>query len=275
MLIAGSWSSSSVGQSNNFSGQLLMPQGVVPVSSSATFKIQTIPLQTFTLPDGQVVESSTTVTIPRFDSGTSYRFPVQDVDLSAPLQERQLKVRFDCVSGCANIAITSTGFYGAVQGVVSEQDASEIDSLLPQQIDIQLERADLFTGVIEFPSTILASGNESIAVTVVGSQFINPATFTQSISVAEGEARWGFFVGVPATETGGGWTLELSCDNCPDQLISGPFYPTTSLGNPLSTSTDNQFFFRKSSAYSNIRLTFPARPSNDAVPAIISILLDE
>ncbi len=275
LLAACFWSSNAVGQTNRFSGQILMPLGVVPVSSSAVFRVQTVPLQTIVLPDGQMAESSTIVTIPQLGSATSYSFPVEDVDLSRPLQERQLKIKFDCLSGCANIALTSTGFLGGEQGIVSEQDASVADSLLSQQIDIQLERADLFTGVIEFPSAILASGAETIEVTIVGSQFVDPVTFTQTIRVTEGESRWGFFIGVPATETGGGWTLKLRCENCPDELVSGPFFPTTSLGNPLTLDTDTQFFFRKTSAYSNIRLTFVAKPNNLIMPAIISTLLDE
>lgn len=267
--------SSAIAQTNSVSGQLVMPSGVVPVSSSATFKIQTVPLESFRSPNGDQVETSTTVTIERLGSSVAYAIPLKDSTPSTPLEDRQRKIEFECIAGCANIAITSTGFWGGLQGITSEQDALELDSAVSQSLNIQLERADLFSGVIQLPSGLSASGDEVFTVSVVGSQFINPSVFSQSISAAEGEARWRFFIGVPASETGGGWTVNLNCDACSEQLISGPFYATTSAGNPLSLVTDNQFFFLKNRTYSNMRLSLLAVPRPPSISPVISILLDE
>lgn len=269
------WSNPAAAQSNTLSGQILMPSGVVPVSSSATFRIQTVPLQSFTLPSGEVVQAVTTVTIPRMSSSAQYSIALKDSPPSAPVEERQVKVKFDCITGCGNIAITSTGFLGGVQGVVSEQDAVNVDSGLSTQVDIQLERADLFSGLIQLPSSLAATGNEVFTVSIVGSQFLNPSMFSQTIRTVEGDTRWSFFVGVPASETGGGWTLRLDCQSCNEGLVSGPYFPTTSSGDPLSTSTDNQFFFRKDRAYSNIRLSLPRLRQSVVITPVISLLLDD
>ncbi len=274
---------SAVAQTNQISGTLRMPPGVVPVSSPAVFRIQTLPLESLRLPNGQQVQTSVVVTIPRFGNSTNYSLPLKDISVAIPAAQRLRKIQFECLSGCANIAMTSVGFWSNTQGVVSEANASQYDSAFAQQVSLQLERGDLFAGIIEFPEGIEASGDETFSVQLRGSQFSNPATFTQRVATTAGQRRWAFFVGVPPDETGGSWSIRLDCESCDDAVFPDPLFASSRAGAPLVAEAAQRFLFLKGRNYTNLRLSIPEIPeppdlperSNaSAVPAIITLLLD-
>lgn len=257
-----------VGQTNLLTGTINMPTGVVPVSSAAVFRISTVPLDT--IEENQ--QTFTDVSIAPLSTSANYSITLLDAEPDVEPQTIPRKLRFDCISGCANIRITTTGFWGGSAGVVGEAEAIEFDGFAPQVINITLERADHFSGTFELPDSFLASGAEVFTITATGSQFTDPPTFSQQISTVEGENKWGFYLGMPATSTGGGWTLSLSCDSCDELIPQGPYFPTTLSGNPLSTESQGQFSFLKNRSYSNIQMTIPGpEPVVVDDPKVISI----
>lgn len=252
-----------------------MPTGIVPATSDLVFRVHTDPLDTVLLNDGRLVESSTTVTIPRFSSDAAYSVPLPTISSQAPMALRLRRLSFECLSGCANIAMTSVGFWGDDAGITSELNAAQFDAALPPSpLSINLERADLFSGVIEFPTGEAANGLETFDVSILGSQF-TPATFTQQIQTVEGEGRFAFNLGVPADETGGGWFLRVNCSSCDSNLIEGPFFATTAQGSPLSGESADQFLFLKSNNYTNLRLSILKEVESMFIPSIVPLLLDD
>ncbi|GAA6137163.1 hypothetical protein NBRC116583_09100 [Arenicella sp. 4NH20-0111] len=264
-------------QTNQLTGRISMPSGVVPVSSPAVFRVSSVPLDTVDL-NGVSSQTFTDVSIEPLSSFADYSIPLLDSEPGVGQQEVQRKLRFDCLSGCANIRITTTGYWGGSAGVVSEVDAIEFNAFAPQVINIMLERADHFSGTFEFPNGVSATGEEIFTVTLKGSQFTDPPTFTQMISADLDDVKWSFFVGVPASSTGGGWTLSLSCDSCDPSIPEGPYFPTTGAGDPVTTDSANQFFFLKNRVYSNIQLTLPSPPferKEFSIAPLTLLLFDE
>ncbi len=266
----------SFAQTNQLSGTLILPDGVVPTTQDLVFRIQTEQLDAFEV-DGSTVTSSTDVTIPVLSSRAEFSLPLLDFP-QVGLVEAQRRLKLDCLQGCANIAITTTGYWGGIQGIVGRDDAQLLDSGLSQSVTINLERADFFRGVINFPDTFTAAGNELLSVNVTGSQFSNPPTFSQALSPSEGDQSISFFIGVPPSQTGGSWLLSLECVNCDETLPEGPYFPTTSAGDPLSTSSAERFFHLKNRSYSNLRFTLPSPPRQiqaTPLPGIILLLSDD
>lgn len=252
-----------IAQTNQLTGQIIMPAGVTPASSNAVFRIETVPLDTFQI-NGNTVQSSDTVTIPVFNSSANYAIPLKDVTGNG---NPNRKLKFECLSGCGNIAITTIGYWGGASGIVSEADAQEFFSGIGQTINLNLERADLFSGVIALPEGIVASGNETFNVTVIGRLLDNSRpVFTQTVTTQQGQDRWAFFVGVPRNSTSSKWNLRLSCSGCDESIPGGPYFASTSRGDPLMFSAAGEFFFDKNRSYGNIALTLPEPPAEPEPP---------
>lgn len=267
--------SSAIAQTNQLTGQITMPAGVTPVSSDAVFRIETVPLDTFQV-GGSTVQSAVTVQIAVFTNSVGYSIPLRDLGANdSPTR----KLKFECLSGCGNIAITTVGYWGGANGIVSEDDAQDVFFGIDQLIDLNLERADFFSGVIAFPQGLTASGNEEFTVTVRGTRgFNDDPEFSQVVTAQQGQDRWAFFVGAPADSTSSKWNLRLSCTGCDESIPSGPYFASASRGAPLLFSSAGEFFFDKNRSHGNIVLTLPSPPeeptSINIVP-VTTLLLDE
>lgn len=262
-------------QTNQLTGQIMMPQGVTPVSSDAVFRVQTVPLDTFVVGNA-TVQTSTTVTIPRFAMSANYSITLKD----GTVGDLNRKLKFECISGCSNIAITTVGYWGGINGIVGEEDAQEFFSGIPQVINIDLERADFFSGVVALPEGLVANGTEVFTVTVVGVKgFSDRPSFSQTINTQQGQDRWAFYIGAPPSSTNSSWNLRLRCENCDAAIPSGPYFASTGLGNPLVFDSSGEFFFARNRAHANITLTLPAPPPPPPPPVTITpittLLLDE
>lgn len=241
------------------SGSINLPSGQVAASGGTQFIVSTQPS----------LGVQSTITIPTFQSSALF-------SLNLP-NGASYRVRFDCVLGCAGLDITTAGFWSQTTGVVGLQsNATSYLSAQNQNIDIQLEAADTFSGVISLPDGFQATGDASIAVTVSAAVFGEAAAFTQTIRPQEGEVSWPFTIGVPSNETLGGWNFDVQCQNCnaPDQV----HYPTSVTGDPTSLEIGRRFFYLKNRDNLSMEMTFISLvepETNDTVIAPILLLLDE
>ncbi len=241
-----------------------MPAPIVPATSDLIFRVDV-------MSDDQVQALSDVVTVAQFESSASYSIPLIETGSSS---NNQFKLRFECLSGCSTLFITTVGFWGGASGVTGESNAMEFDASTAQNINLQLERADFFRGAIRLPEGLIATGEERFTVSILGSQPV-PVVFSQEVQTTEGETAWPFFLGVPPDETGGGWFLRLDCEGCSDALQTGPYFASSVTGELQIIQRSQSFFFRKDNRYTNLSLVPLALSTLPTVIPIISLLLDE
>lgn len=244
-------------------GSINLPSGVVS-GSGTQFLISTQP--------NLGVQS--TVTIASSQSSAPY-------SLNLP-NGASYRVRFDCVSGCQGLDITTAGFWRqAPAGIVGfEANATSYLSAQNQTVNIQLGLADTFSGVINLPEEFIATGDETLVATVTAAVFGDAAVFRQVISTQEGETSWPFTIGVPAAETGGGWNFDVQCENCDVDIADQVHYPTSVAGDPASLEIGSRFFYLKNRDNLAMELTLISiaepEPSDETlVIAPILLLLDD
>jgi hypothetical protein len=250
-------------QSNQFSGTFSLPGGVTAPSGGTRFEVRTEPIDEFTF-NSQVAYSSTQVNLLAGQSSSNY-----SIRLDNSPQVLNKTVRFVCLSGCANLDITTSGWWSASAGVVGQADASSFAANTDRTINLQLEPADIFAGSIVLPEDFTTTGAEQFIVEVVEASFAITARFTQTIEPSANLQQINFRLGVPSNETGGGWNLSMRCINCANDLEAGPYFAKSISGVPVSLKSVGQFFFRKNADYQNMRLDLISLHKSDVNPAAV------
>lgn len=276
-------SSLTYAQTNTFSGRLSLPPGLLAGVGGATFEISAVPIDMFTENDVEFM-STTTVTIPRGFTGVTYSLTLADIPAPAagdpPVEVEFRRVAIHCLSGCENLGVITLGYWNSARGIVSFDNASEFDPQTSQIIDIDLERADIFEGVVNLPDGFVATGDEQIRVIVRGSSFFTDASaFSIDLPIVEGQSSWPFLLGVPSDETGGGWNVEMRCVDCEDDIETRVHFPTRATGDPMTLLNSQSFFFQRFNDFRNMQMTFISNRAPDtapvAIPGILLLLLDE
>lgn len=268
------WSSTSTAQTNQFSGTFSLPQGIVAPAGGTVFNLATDPLDEFTL-NSRVAYSATEVQIA---AGQTSVFYTLRLDNSPVVLNKTLK--FECVSGCDELDITTVGWWSSLKGVVAKADASNFVANTSQTIDIQMEPADVFAGSIIFPDDFLATGTELFTIEITETAFAVTARFSQQVLATENSQSVDFRLAVPADETNGGWNMSLRCLDCVSDLAAGPYYPTRVNGDPASLESSQQFFFQKNRDYTDIQFSLislrePEVPRRPVISAISILLLGD
>jgi len=245
------------------SGSISLPSGRVASGSGSQFIVSTQPFLG--------VQSAVTIPVSQSTANFSLNLP----------NGASYRVRFDCVSGCGGLDFTTAGFWSQMSGIVGlESNATSYLSAQSQNVNIQLEDADTFSGTIILPEGFQATGDESLLAIVSASTFGQAATFQQTITTQEGETNWPFTIGVPADATGGGWNVNVQCQNCDVDITAEPHYPTTVIGDPASLEISSQFFYLKNRDYRDMSMTLisiakPEPEDSEFIVAPIILLLDD
>lgn len=250
-------------QTNQISGSFRLPSGVNATGTGAVFEISTDPLDQFTL-NSRVAFSSTAVTVLPGNNSANYSLRLDN----SPNQVSK-KIKFECVSGCQSLDITSVGWWSASRGVVGRADASDYLANANLSIDLTMEGADTFAGTIVLPEGFTSTGNEEYTVEVRESSFAVTALFTQTVAPAANATSVPFRIGVPAQETGGGWNLNIRCQACEADLEDGPYYPRSASGNPVSLAAAGQFFFLKNNDFTNMQFDLISLRKPEVSPAAV------
>lgn len=265
-------------QTFSISGNLSLPSGIVAPSGGAKFTLSTDPLESFDV-GGGTLESSITVTIAQNTGVASYTLTLKDDPAPAggqpPSDPRPKKLRFVCDSGCDSLGVMAQGYWNETDGVVGIDDATEYTATQNFFVDIGLSPADVFSGVIKFPEGFTATGDETIEVLARASSFSDQTTFSQIITTKRNQTEWPFYIGVPRLAGIGGWTMEMTCSSCDEDLSSAIHYPTKRTGDPMTLESNKDFFFIKFVSSPNMTMTFISarRPTSNASAIIGSIQL--
>jgi len=220
-------------------GTLSLPEGMVAPVGGLTFTIQTDPLESFEVGGGNL-ESSITVVISQGMTDVGYVITLRDDSSQSSAVKR---LQFNCDSGCDSLGISQQGYWSDTEGVVGFDGATQYTATQNFPVDILLERADTFSGVVSFPEGLSAVGGEVVRVILRSSSFSNPVFFQQDIELQAGELQWPFVVSVPQANGVGGWNMELSCLRCDDSIVSDIHFPTTREGDPMTLEATQGFFF--------------------------------
>jgi hypothetical protein len=250
-------------QSNQFSGSFSLPNGIVAPPGGVRFEIRTDPIDEFTF-NSRVAYSSTEVALVAGQNSSNYA-----IRLDNSPQVVNKSIRFECLSGCANIDVTNMGWWSSSAGVVGQADATTFVANSNRTIDLQMETADTFSGTIVLPEDFTTTGAEQFVIEVVESSFAVTARFTQTIKPLANLQQVSFNLGVPSSETGGGWNMSVRCINCVSDLEAGPYFAKTATGAPVSLSSVGQFFFLKNADYQNINFDLISLRKPDINPAAV------
>lgn len=267
-------------QSNRVSGQFNFPPGFTANQGEVKFKVSTDPLSTITVDDVEQ-ETSAIVTIERFARFSTYSIVLKDGPPSTgPLPSfEDFQLNFECISGCANnFFLTTVGYWDSALGVVDKNQAEVFLGNTEEPgltVNIELDRADVFSGAVRMPEGVPATGDEQIELLLVGSALGDKPEFRQTISTVKDQTEFEFRIGVPRLTNIGGWNIELRCTQCGSNIVSDTLYPTTASGDPISLVQSDGFLYRKFNSFSNIGFTLIGK-KEEVVPQImgsISLLL--
>ena len=257
----------SLGNASTVSGTISLPEGILAGSGGVELEVSTFPIQF----DDSFRLSRDIVTIAQGQASANYIF-----DLPEPPTFETFRLEFECLSGCAGLGITTDGFWSDTRGVTgSLLIANNYDSFVDHTIDILLEPADTFSGRVNFPQGAVASGEESIFLTVRDSGFLGTDQYLILLNQEAGATSVNFEIGVPNEGISGGWFVDVFCTGC-DQgiIVETAQYSTTALGDPLSVNQDDRFFYRANNNYSGLELTMLAVDQPESLDAIIVPVYD-
>lgn len=263
-------------QTFSISGSISLPDGTVAPAGGTVFTISTDPLESFEV-GGGFLESSITVSIVEGQQGTSYSLTMRD---DGPQGGTLKKLRFNCDSGCDDLGALTQGYWSEINGVVGEANATQYAATQNHVANIELLNADVFSGTVEFPDGFSADGNEGIIVVARASSFSNPVTFSQTVTTNPGESSWPFFIAVPQLTGVGGWSIEVTCGSCDEDISSATHFPTTATGDPMTLAANEDFFFIAFTSFTDMRMTLisiaePDEPTVNVMGAIQLLLLED
>ncbi len=259
-----------------FSGTISLPAGVNAGPSGVELRVGTAFIEFYTGPNGFPRFASDFVNIPPFANSTNFSFelpPSPSNDLN--------RVRFSCISGCESLDVTTSGNWSETEGVVAFfLGGTDYDSRQNQTIDIVLESADTFQGLLRLPEGFVANGDEQLIVRVADAAQFSLESTLESIFPVAGQTSFPFVVGMP--EGGNGrWELEVYCLRCDQDVESADHYPTQLTGDPLTTNQRDAVLFSKNADYVNLSMTLislrpdPNKPNVVNLVPIMYLLLDE
>lgn len=263
-------------QTFSISGDISLPDGTVAPAGGTVFTISTDPLESFAV-GGGFLESAITVTIAGSQQITSYSLTMRDDDPQGGMLK---KLRFNCDSGCDDLGALTQGYWSEINGVVGEANATQYAATQNHVANIELLNADVFSGSVQLPDDFVANGNEGIIVVARASSFSNPVTFSQTITTTADETSWPFFIAVPQLTGVGGWSIEVTCGSCDEDISSATHYPTTATGDPMTIEPTEDFFFIAFKSFTDMQMTLisiaePEEPTVNVMGAIQVLLLDD
>ncbi len=267
------FSAVNISHAATISGTISLPANVTAGSSGVVLDVSTFPLQ-FEFTDSGFIVSSDTVTIAPGQNSASYTFEIPE-----PPSFDNYRLSFECTSGCDGLGVTTEGLWSVSEGVTSFVNATEFDSSVDNSIAILLESADTFSGIVNLPESVAATGDEFIIVNIRDSNPFSLSSFSVSGFLDPGQTSFPFTLGVPNGNFNGGWFVEVSCLSCGDTISEATQYTTTLAGDPLSLLEGQRFFYRVFNDYSGLSLTLitisPPSESSPTIVPVLGLLLDD
>ncbi|GHA20729.1 hypothetical protein GCM10008090_33320 [Arenicella chitinivorans] len=238
-------------------GKLRLPSGVVAPAGGLEVDIRTFPVA-IDFGGSSLQTSSAKVTIPAGETEVDYEFPFL---ISGDGVTRDLE--YECLKGCAEIDVTTGGFWSNTTGTTDFFGATSYDVNTSVNVPITLEPADSYSGGIDFPGTEVASGEEQIVVSVeqATSGFDFPTVFSFYYYPEAGDAMIPFEIGVPTDSSTLGWTIRVKCNNCSAAWENATQYISRPAGYELSRSSVASHLFQSDADYDNIFLTLLLKPA--------------
>lgn len=229
-------------------GTLSLPNGVVAPAGGVEVEIKTFPIA-FDFSGPSFETSSDTVTIPAGASEVDYEFPFL---VSGDGVTRELE--YECLKGCAEIDVTTGGFWSNTTGTTDFFGASSYDVNTSVNVPVTLEPADSYAGVIDFPGTEVASGEEQIVISVeqATSGFEFPVVFSFYYYPEAGDPMIPFEIGVPTDSSTLGWDIRITCNSCSEAWEDESQYISRPAGYELTRSAAASYRFQTNTDYNNI-----------------------
>lgn len=238
-------------QPGSFSGTISLPSGLIAGPDGVTFEIKSNPIQLEFI-DGQFLSSSTEVTIPNGQNSVSFQFDLLRIDnLFGPFLE------FECLTGCTALDITSTGIWSESLGVTGSilSSATTYSDSRDNAVDLLMEDADTFSGVVSLPDGYENVEEFSIIVRISDSGFFQFDSYSTFVQFESGDTSMPFSIGVPSDESSS-WTISVNCvPACPSGIVNETVYATEFVGDPLTENQNLQRLFPVASDYPNLTLT--------------------
>jgi len=255
-------------QTTLVSGTISLPQGVAAGPGGVEIELSGLFIEI----DNQ--DSQQTVTILPGESSTNY-------SLSFNIDDQEIE--FNCAD-CFDLGVTTEGSWNEINGVVAKFSGTEYLLGTSNNVDIVLESATRFNGLLLFPNDFAASGGEFVIITVVSAVPFALDFFSDSILLNEGDTSFEFSLGVPSDLSNTGWTLRAACPfDCDENLIFlDDNFATAISGDPTTLDPDQAFVFPTGGSFTNLNVTLqgpfiepPQEQDNVAIPPILNLLLDE
>lgn len=231
-------------------GEVQLPNGVIAPAGGVEVTVSTFPIA-FDFGELSVRSSSTTVVIPSGQSVVEYEFPFL---ISGQGTTRQIK--YQCNRGCTELDLATGGFWNDDTGTTDFFGASDYDVNASVSVPILLEGADSFSGLLDFPGTEVATGEEQVVVTVreVVSGFGFPETFSFFYYPSAGDPAFEFDIGVPSDSSANGWTIDIQCSSCPATWEDVKQYVTRPAGYQLARGAASAYTFSSNTDFDNVFL---------------------